>query len=264
MTQRQISIATSFDYNIPFPEQLHLIAEAGFSHVSLGMRESHSHFLSKDGRRQIKDLLEKHNLQIDTIHGHSVDHNESGELLRATAEAALELAVPVIVFHGSPFSIKNEEYAYRLEKLLLTCRELENIARETGVIFALENVLPGVATDLIKEALGQLDARYFGFCYDSSHEQIKGPRPYDLLEDLKDRVVAVHLSDRAGEFVDHLIPGEGFIDWEQVAELVARSSFAGPLFLEVTLTHSAEKDPKCFLQRVYAEGCILYDKVFGK
>lgn len=62
--------------------------------------------------------------------------------------------------------------------------------------------------------LARLDPALFGFCYDSAHVQIDGPRPFQLLDDLQDRVIAVHLSDRLRAFTDHVLPGEGFIAWD--------------------------------------------------
>lgn len=50
MGRREISISTCFDYDVPIESQLPLVAEAGFTHVSLGAREPHSKYLSQDGR----------------------------------------------------------------------------------------------------------------------------------------------------------------------------------------------------------------------
>jgi hypothetical protein len=71
------------------------------------------------------------------------------------------------------------------------------------------------------------------------------------------------LTDRIQESVDQMIPGKGFISWEEVASILWDSSLAGPLLLEVIITHSAEKDIGRFLQLAYARGCELYDQVFA-
>jgi sugar phosphate isomerase/epimerase len=260
--RRRLSIATSFNYDIPIDEQIPLIAAAGFTHVSLGGQAAHSGYLSADGRSRLKELVRGHGLAIDTIHGPRADQPDSVAALTATARAAADLAAPVVVVHGGPFDFDAAELPARLDSLLRTCQALEAVAAETGVVFALENVLPGPATDLVRHALPRLDPRRFGFCYDSSHDQIGGPRSLDLLADLRPRLVAVHLSDRIAEFVDHVIPGEGFIDWESVAALLRAARFAGPLLLEVAVTHSAEKETEPFLRLAYARGSDLYDRIF--
>jgi sugar phosphate isomerase/epimerase len=258
-----LSVATSFDYSIPIDEQMALIAGAGFTHVSLGGNEAHSGHGSPEGRARLKALLRRHGLRIDTIHGPSADWPDAVAGLTATAEAATDLGAAVVVVHGGPFDFPADELPGRLDMLLATCEAIRPVAARTGVVFALENVLPGPATDLIRQALPRLDRRAFGFCYDSSHDQIGGPRPFDLLDELGERLVAVHLSDRVREFVDHVIPGEGFIDWPEVAERLRATPFGGPLLLEVAMTHSAEKAPRRFLDLAYDRGCQLYDEVFA-
>jgi sugar phosphate isomerase/epimerase len=257
-----VSVATSFDYSIPIDEQLALIAAAGFTHVSLGGSEAHSGHGSPEGRARLKALLRRHGLRVDTVHGPSADWPDAVAGLTATAEAAVDLGAAVVVVHGGPFDFPADELPVRLETLLSTCAGIQPVAARTGVVFALENVLPGPATDLIRRALPRLDRRAFGFCYDSSHDQIGGPRPFDLLDELGERLVAVHLSDRR-EFVDHVIPGEGFIDWSVLAERLRATPFGGPLLLEVSVTHSAEKEPRRFLDLAYNRGRQLHDDVFA-
>ncbi len=92
----------------------------------------------------------------------------------------------------------------RLNVVRSACTALEPLLEQTGVVLAVENVLPGPATELVRLLLPDVDPQHFGFCYDSSHDQIGGPRPFGLLADLRDRVRAVHLSDRVREFVDHV------------------------------------------------------------
>lgn len=250
-----MSIATFFDYAVPLEQQIPWVAEAGFSHLSLGGKETHSNLLSPSGRQRLRDLLRKHNLSLDTIHGPQADRPDSPERLGVVARAAAELGAPVVVMHASSWDFPREQLPQRLEAVLKTCSVLEQLAKDTGVVFAIENVLPGPATDIVPLALEQLDPHYFGFCYDSSHDQIDGPRPSDLLDSLKDRLVAVHLSDRIREFVDHVLPGEGFIDWKTLTTALRASSFTGPLLFEIATEHSQEKDPKRFLQLAFERAC---------
>ena len=112
-------------------------------------------------------------------------------------------------------------------------------------------------------ALEERDSRLFGFCYDSAHDQIGGPRPLWLLNQLGDRLRAVHLSDRIREFVDHVPPGDGFIDWDALSAAIHATPFAGPLLFEVLITHTPETTIWPVLQRVHARGSALYDQIFA-
>lgn len=259
--KRIISISTFFDYNVPIEKQIPLIAEAGFTHVSLGAKKSHFDYLSKEARQKLIDLLKQYSLKIDTIHGPNADKASIEEFAKI-AEASVELKATVVVFHGSSFDFSESELDSRFLELKKACVEINKISLETGITFALENVLPGPATELIRRVLLEFDSKYIGFCYDSSHDQVDGPRSFDLLKELKSKLVAVHLSDRIKPFVDHVIPWEGFIDWDELCRILKDSNVTFPLLLEVMTTHSAEKDPVEFLNLAYERGCRLYDKIF--
>ncbi len=257
MKRHQLSIATAFDYSIPIEQQFALIAEAGFSHVSLGGKESHAQYLSVTGRERLKALLKKYNLSIDTIHGPQADMPSSAERLSAVAIAAVALSAPIVVMHPGSFNFPPEQFPERFKAILATCSVLERVANVTGVRFAIENVLPGPATDIIPQVLDRLNPKCFGFCYDSSHDQVGGPRPFDLLNLLKERLIAVHLSDRIRDFVDHVPPGDGFIDWKALTSILQTAPFTGPLLFEVEIEHSAEKDPQRFLKLAYERACQI-------
>ena len=260
MARELVSISTCFDYSVPIERQLAVVSEAGFTHISLGQDVSHFDYLSKQDRASILRLLARHSLRIDTIHGPQADKTESGELA-AIAEAAIDLQAPVIVLHGGPFDFAEDELDSRLEKLRRTCVDLDSISRRTGVVFALENVMPGPATEVVRRAILEADHRTIGFCYDSSHDQIGGPNPFDLLADLKERLVAVHLSDRLKEFEDHVIPGAGFIDWDRLCAILAGAHTTFPLLLEVMTMYSAQKDLSKFLSQAFKTGCELFNRI---
>lgn len=81
-----VSIATSFDYAVPIDTQVPLIAEAGFTHCSLGANESHSNYLTTDGQLHLKALAAQYGLAIDTIHSPRPDRPDGAAALsRAVA-----------------------------------------------------------------------------------------------------------------------------------------------------------------------------------
>lgn len=256
-THPKLSISTCFNYAIPIDEQISLVAEAGFCHISLGGNESHANYLTAKGRKRLNELLQQSNLTIDTIHGPQADRPDSIERLTAVAIAAVELGAPIVVMHASSFDFPIEQFSHRLNAVLATCSALKPVAKDTGILFAIENVFPGPATDIVSQLLDCLDPRYFGFCYDSSHDQIGGPRPFDLLRALKERLFTVHLSDRIREFVDHVPPGEGFIDWVELAAILRTTPMKGPLLFELMIENSTEINPRLFLNLAYERACQI-------
>ena len=259
---RQLSISTSLDYALPLEVQVPLIALAGFTHLSLGENVDHSGYRDPERRLLLRQLLEVHGLHLDTIHGPCLDGERSEGLLFAI-EAAADLGAPVVVAHAGPFDFPMAELPARMEAVRRRCAEITPILEQTGITIALENVAPGPATDLVHLALAELDPRWFAFCYDSAHDQIDGPRPFTLLNELGDRLVAVHLSDRVRAFVDHVPPGDGWIDWETLVAAMRTTPFAGPLLFEVMVLHATEKDPARLLRLTYERGCALSDQIFA-
>lgn len=257
----QISIATFFNYDIPIYEQIPMISKAGFTHISLGGTLSHYNYLDIEERKKLKDVLKKHSLKIDTVHGCTADLENAVEKLIGAAEAAYDLGVDVVVFHLSQFFLRQEQVGEKVENALKVCEKLELVAQKYNIRFAVENVHPRSATDVLKQVLPKLNRKYFGLCYDSSHDQIDGPRPFNLLDKFGDRLFAVHLSDRIKEFVDHVVPGEGFIDFDGICDHLKKNKYNRPLLLEVWKEHTKFKDPTILLKETYNAGLKLSEKI---
>lgn len=261
MNRPQISISTCFDYTEPIETQIPLISQAGFTHFSLGQDTGHSGILEKSRRETLKSLLKKYNLQIDTIHGISLCYPDSAERMKPIIEVGAALGVPVVVAHPIPFDIGQADYNELLSKIIFSLNELEPVLKETNLKLAVENVLPGPSTNLAIQAVKEFDTEYIGFCYDSSHEQADGPNPLELLRTMKDRVIAVHLSDWIKPFTDHVPLGEGVIDWPDLTSQLKETSVPRPLLFEVMVEHTSVKETKPFLKLVYEKAVWVHSLI---
>ncbi|MBP5492949.1 MAG: sugar phosphate isomerase/epimerase [Clostridiales bacterium] len=259
----QTSISTTFDYSVPIEQQLPMIHKAGFTHVSFGMNYEHSGLLDEANWEKLGKLLKENDLLVDTVHGYDLDRADSIEKNEILARAARALGAPVVVIHCTIFWFEDDEYEEKYQLVAGRIKEMERIAKETGIRFAFENMVPGKPTDLCVEMVKMADPEYIGFCYDSSHDQIDGPRPMDLLSELQDRVIAVHLSDRIREFVDHVIPGEGFVRFDEITPLLKASPFKGPILMEVGVENSKYKDPEELVAKAHEAAADLWNKVYS-
>lgn len=246
-----ISIATSFSYDIPLAAQLPLIKAAGFSYVSLGGNYEHSGILETGRLRELQQLLADNGLAVDTLHGYNMDKPDTLEVNKKIVYAAGVLQAPVVVLHTSAFTFAPAAFLERAERLGQLLPVFTQMAKEAGVCFALENIMPGPASDFMEAVLQQADPCCFGFCYDSSHDQLDGPRSFALLERNMGRLKAVHISDRIGPFRDHVIPGEGFVDFAALAHLLRKANMRFPLLMEVMMTHSKYQRAEEFLAQAY-------------
>lgn len=257
--REKISISTCFNYDIPVSEQLRMISDVGFTHVSFGNNVEHLDLFKETSN--IKQLLSKYNLKVDTIHGCSSDQEDSILLLKKYAKAAFELGAKVVVIHPCQFYITKDMIEVKLNKLLEVCNVLKDIAIEYKVQFAIENLHPDAATDVVEKALDVLESRYFGLCYDTSHAQIDGPREFPLLPKYADRIIAVHISDRIKEFVDHVVPGEGFIDFNIFTTYLKDCNYSSAILMEVSNLHTTYKTDRKFLQQTYNSAMKIHNSL---
>lgn len=233
------SFSTCVDYGVPIEEQIIAGVRAGFSHVSPS-RPSHAGYDTAQGRGLLRRLCEEHGLAVESLHAPRVLGPDGASALRRTIEAAEALDAGVVVVHATEFEIQAEYRRSALTEALDLCKAVEPVLRGSGVVLALENLMPGSATAVVEELLGHLDPTLFGFCFDSSHDQIDGPRPLDLLERQRARLAALHLSDRSAPFVDHLAPGDGFVDWAAIGGQLRAAGYARPILLELIRRDQAE------------------------
>lgn len=245
------SISTGFNYDIPIFEQIPMIKEAGFTHISLGKDYSHSGLLEEERLNQLYDAIINAGLKVDTIHGYDLDQPDYLEVNEKVAKAAKKLGAKTVVVHCSAFEFPDTQYEDKYAIVSKRIKNIKYIAEKNNVKFAFENVVPGLPTKLCEEMIEIGNSDYIGFCYDSSHDQIDGPRNMELLCRQNNKLTAVHLSDRIKEFVDHVIPGEGFINFDEMLPLLKQSGFDGPILMEVEMTHSKYKNIKEFLKKAH-------------
>jgi sugar phosphate isomerase/epimerase len=259
-----LSIASCYNYSVPILRQIEHVAAAGFTHLSLGGNRRHFDYADPTACTDLQAQCVRLGLGIDTIHSANLDAEDAPDAIRAAAQAALRLGAHAVVVHPVPFDVSADAIEDVRHRIARNAKRLQTIAEQaTSVNFAIENVMPGLATRLIEEILAQVRAPNVGVCYDSSHEQVDGPREYDFIRNHLHQLFAVHLSDRSAPFVDHQIPGEGFIDFSVIADDLADAGFQRPLLFEVMMTHSRFSDEEKFLSEAFRAGTRIRKMIRG-
>ena len=184
------SISTTFNYQIPVFEQIKLVKEAGFTHISLGMDYAHSGLLDEEKLNRLCDAISKVGLKVDTVHGFDLDQPDYLEINEKVARAANVLGARIVVAHCSAFWFPDTQYEEKYEIVSGRIKDIEGISQRYNVKFAFENVVPGLPTKLCEEMIKIGNSEYIGFCYDSSHDQIDGPRSMELLQRHSKDVIA--------------------------------------------------------------------------
>ena len=191
-------------------------------------------------------------LPFDSLHGlFGPEHDPSSpdESMRrmtiamysAEGQLALDLGGPAVIVHPSP-GVRGAEKCNdatrtrRVDPLRRSLAELAEVGRRLGVTYLIENV-PGnhhFGSDPVRLAslVRELDEPYVRMCFDTGHANLTVHTATALRECL-DVVVYMHVHDNDGQSDTHRIPGQGTIEWEQVAQVIAKMPPQMPAMLEL-------------------------------
>lgn len=190
------------------------------------------------------DCAREAGLEFDSIHGlfgasldpSAPDKNTrlaSVDVYEREGELAAELGGPMVVVHpswmnpeGSPIS--RPPGADRLAALRASMESLARIGERLGVVYLMEN-LPGffpIGHDARQLAgwVRDLDCPNVRMCFDTGHAHIESGFNGSVADQLRqciDVVAYIHAHDNDSVKDNHRMPGEGSIDWEAVAAVIA-------------------------------------------
>lgn len=137
------------------------------------------------------------------------------------------------------------------------------LAEKCGVVMLSENLLSGPARDprIIARLVRAVDSPFFGWCYDTGHAHLFGFRPEQLAE-CAVAPLSLHLQDNRGKGDDHLIPGDGEIDFDATVKALKAIGYAGECVLEAhtQCLNAPDAERDAILDRLFAAGEALRDK----
>lgn len=245
-------------------EGLKLIKKAGFdcvdySFYSLDLRDD---YLEK--ARETKRILDACGLICNQAHapfrnfkyGDAMDltGDHFREIVRSIESAAV-IGAKHIVVHGvrvpGPFGPDASDPNYRLyscfgtdESLVYNCdffRSLAPYARKAGIKIAIENVgVAFAAPYLMNEIMKRLDDPTFVVLVDVGHSFMFRTAPEVFISSIQPGwIKGLHIQDNDGVTDQHLIPGLGKINWDNVLTALANYGYDGDFTLEVTAFNKA-------------------------
>jgi sugar phosphate isomerase/epimerase len=179
---------------------------------------------------------------IDSEKSHRITAMD--EVKRAL-ESAEQVPISACVLHlghkGDPWDTR------ALEHSLTAIEHLKAFAHPLGVRLLIENLQNEITTpENILEILrvGHFDR--VGVCLDIGHAHLSHPENNLGIDEaialLRPRIGQLHLHDNHGQHDDHLWPGSGTIDWNNIAKQVATFPPDTPGILEIA--HDLEETPE--------------------
>jgi len=273
--KRGIGITTKCCCGDTFQECIHNIRSAGFDAVMVDAAN-----MSPDELGRCIGLAKRAGLGVPYVHlncadannmwAHGEAHKQFIQNLKASIDACARNGVPVAVFHAS-YNSKPEVSALPVSLHTLdTMRGITNYAAKRNVKLAIENI-DRANLEHLYFLLDNITSPYFGFCYDSGHHMLFAPE-IDYLARYGDRLFAVHLQDnqrnspvKSWKDDQHMLPGDGKIDFDKIAADIAKSCYRGVVMLEVNrsspsnLYNNMPADE--YLKRAYECGTKIANKI---
>ncbi len=236
-----VKMGKSLSYLLDFAEKL------GYSSFELKLDELNLLRLLNQGEvRKIAPLLESFKLKY-FIHAPYIDLNiaslnrdiaeASEKIIRETIEAANTLNINLVTFHFGEYSRDYPlEWKEKAEKeAIRRVRRLNLFAQELGVQLSVENshktsdyTFTGYPEE-IREVIRGTGCK---FTLDVGHANTFG-NPLTYFRTFKSEIVNIHVHDNNGENDEHLLIGEGNIDFKSLFKEIKECSYSGPLIVEL-------------------------------
>lgn len=186
---------------------------------------------------------EAEKLGVSYTHSHApFDTEAKGRLVERTFKCANILGAKYLVVH--PFYDNADGRIYDTDVFVSSnvraIKEMLEYAEKYKVILLAENLLEAASTPAhtLSRMVEEIDSPWFGWCYDTGHAHATG----GTLEEFRtvSRVpLSLHVQDNNGDWDDHLIPGDGNIDWGEFLRSLKSMGYKGDLVLEA---HSVPKE----------------------
>ena len=170
-----------------------------------------------------------------TVHARGIYWNWNPGNLRDEIDFAHFLGAKTLVLHPVCLGLRVPDDRIDVPEI----RRLADHAAARDVLLAVENVRDSMEIlDRVLDEIGDCpDRTNLGVCIDVGHAHMSrdaGREPVpNYLDRYAGQLTHVHLHDNDGAADDHLVPGEGTIDWARVVRRLDEIGFEGTAVLEV-------------------------------
>ena len=237
-----VTTTSVFPPNYPADVALERLARVGFTTLDLAFDycTGAEHPFMNDGWMEwattLRQKADAMGVRYTHAHAASCSHSSLDGVLR-TFKACEILGIPYLVVHpvykrGETMITNDEDFisinAEGYERML------DEAARH-GVTVLTENLLWGssIKTDVIAELVHRVNHPNFGWCFDTGHVHCSGAKVSDV-RSASVVPLSLHIQDNhgAGSGDQHLIPGDGTIDWKEFLDILKEIDYQGDLVLE--------------------------------
>lgn len=244
MKRRIVTTTSVFEPGYPAERAIERLAGLGYEALDMALdywvNQPDSPFLGDGYLEWAKKLKKKaDNLGVPYVQSHApAGLEENADLFARSLETSKELGVSYMVVHPIGYYpdgttiIEDEKEFIRINSEFL--QPWIEKAQQCGVIILAENLLWGATRDprTIAALVQEVGSEWFGWCYDTGHANCFGYLP-EVLRECAVPPLSLHIQDNYGiESDDHLIPGDGTVDFKTLLEVLKEVGYTGECVLE--------------------------------
>jgi len=239
--------------NKSFEEIIDICLKSGF--VGIEWVFSMSEKKSDQELEKIGKLFRDAGLVIDTFHLpytdtvnhdpatlYEADRKKVTDIMKKNIDQAVLLGSSIGILHPTT---KKDCYTEEegIDRLMLqlgkTFEAMLKHCEQYKFKIAIENMLPRLGDRLgckikhLEEIIKRCDHPLLGFCLDTGHALIShGEKAMDVFHFMKNKLIAFHLADNAGDKDSHLAPGHGNFFWKEFFTELEKIDYHGAMCVE--------------------------------
>lgn len=263
-----VTTTSVFPYDYPADKALLRLCHIGFKHLDLAMdycAMNKDGFMSSDWQdwaKRLRSLADNNGVKY--THAHSCgDAGSTGEPIKRCFEVCNILGVKYMVVH--PIYKKSEGVWYTDDDEFIkvnkeALKPLIELAEKNNVTILSENLLWGstIHPHSISALVKEVNSDRFGWCFDTGHLNAHGVSFRNIVGHTVPR--SLHIQDNNGHYRDdHLIPGDGNIDWKGFLDTLKEIGYKGDLVLEAhhQSLEAPDEERDAILEKLYSRACKM-------
>jgi sugar phosphate isomerase/epimerase len=228
------------------------IARSGVKHIEIFCALPHFNYGDQQAIRDVADALEEYGLTLHSLHaptqrdlapgresGFPISISDAERVRRLDAVDEVKRAIEVAERIPFKYLIQHIGHSRQaadgrsFDAAFNSLEHLSVFAKHRGVTIAIENT-PGEfgSPESLVQFIKETHLKDLRFCFDIGHAHIESGVAKSL-EIMHGRIVSTHLHDNHGEKDEHLLPGEGTIDWDAAVQTLRENPEELPFVLEL-------------------------------
>jgi protein FrlC len=255
------SLSTFVYYRYSLIEAIKRTKLLGFDGVEIWGGRPHAYWEDMTDERiaEVKRVLAELSLKISNFipaqFRYPTNLAATDELIRQGSVNYIKRNIEVAEKLESPFvslcpgfSLYGDTKEEAYQAMLKSFKEIHDFTKGMKIKLILEPA-HAMETDLVLTTDdGMKVVDYFGkdkmgLCLDTGHLFVNKENLSDVVKKVKDYTVHWHIDDNFGTNDDHLVPGDGKIDFNVFLENLKKSKYSGFLAVELGFGYTNDPDP---------------------